>query len=628
MEKIFAAENYLTEIIQTVKELDRSIDALKTRAEICGVPSPEHDIWFALLKQKLMPQLTENLFLIVAITGGTNTGKSLIFNHLAGEHFSGVDYRASGTKHPVCLVPAGQQNTSDGSNSAEIMLHRQFNTFKTVCWSNSEQALEENSSDFLFWAERENVPKNLIILDTPDIDSAAKVNWGRAKKICSAADVLIAVLTQEKYNDAAVRRFFREAVAAKKPVIVLFNMLELDEDVRHIPRWVEQFCTETKVQPLCILAVPYNKQQTENLTLPFYEISVSEEQNTAETTGQVRLDTLLSKLRFDEIKAQTLIGALDVLTSPEGGIPAYLTRVENTAKRFTNALETLEHIGETTVEWAFLPSSILANEIQLWWNESRPGWSKTVNSIYRNTGRTLLFPVKKIGTYVSEEFLGYKRESAGSFADFEEKEHGTAVILCEKMFQKLEKLAETDNPVLKRELLELLDGEHRAAMLEKAHTVLSSLEPVNEDFRSMLRKRLDDWKSGNPQTNLWLRRIDNVVSAVRPLITVMLALSGSAAVGAHIIGPMVSDVVITTIGGETLLAAGSEGMVGGITELFSQIQKDYVTLRYQRFSEAFQKEIWQDVLNRLQNGADITNSGEFQSCRKGISELSSARPLN
>jgi len=67
---------------QSILELDDLLEPLRHLAESCGVPSPEHQNWYALLKHKLVPQLNEKPFLIVAIMGGTNTGKSLLFNHL------------------------------------------------------------------------------------------------------------------------------------------------------------------------------------------------------------------------------------------------------------------------------------------------------------------------------------------------------------------------------------------------------------------------------------------------------------------------------------------------------------------------------------------------------------------
>lgn len=71
------------------------------------------------------------------------------------------------------------------------------------------------------------LPPKLVLLDTPDVDSDAHVNWQRADIVRQAADVLIAVVTQQKYNDAAVKKFFRHAAAADKAIVLLFNQLIL-----------------------------------------------------------------------------------------------------------------------------------------------------------------------------------------------------------------------------------------------------------------------------------------------------------------------------------------------------------------------------------------------------------------
>jgi hypothetical protein len=65
----------------------------------------------------------------------------------------------------------------------------------------------------LFWRPAAELPDWLLVLDTPDIDSDARVNWQRADAVRRSADVLIAVLTQQKYNDAAVKEFFRRGAA-------------------------------------------------------------------------------------------------------------------------------------------------------------------------------------------------------------------------------------------------------------------------------------------------------------------------------------------------------------------------------------------------------------------------------
>ena len=74
------------------------------------------------------------------------------------------------------------------------------------------------------------MPPRLLLLDAPDVDSDVTVNWQRARAIRQAADVLVAVLTQQKYNDAAVKQFFRAAVEADKPIVVVFNQCDLEAD--------------------------------------------------------------------------------------------------------------------------------------------------------------------------------------------------------------------------------------------------------------------------------------------------------------------------------------------------------------------------------------------------------------
>jgi len=588
---------------QSILELDGLLEPLRLLAESCGVPSPEHQHWYALLKQKLIPQLTGRPFLLVAVMGGTNTGKSLLFNHLAGEPFSAVDYRASGTKHPVCLVPK-----TDGTTSFATILARHFDSFHCVPWSNAEQPLELASENYLFWLEGQNVPERLMLLDTPDFDADREANWDRAKAVRHAADVVIAVLTEQKYNDAAVRRFFREAAEAGKPIIVLFNMIDPDGDLQHLFRWLEQFCHETGTQPIDVLAAPYNREQAETLNLPFYAVREN-------TLVPIDLKTELSELHFDTIKAQTLLGALNVLDDPKTGVQSYLDSVQKASSRFADALKTLESIGDTEVQWSGLPASMLADEIRAWWNSRRPAWSQKVNSVYRTIGGGLLWSARKAANYFRGKSEG---EEITSLEDFHAAEQRTVIEFIGKVMNKLETLADTKNSVLRREISELTSGEHRALLLQRAYSVLDSLAPVDQEFRELLHRRLSDWVEQNPKTTAWMQTLDNIVTAAHPLITVTLAVSGLA-----VVTPIVAQVAVGAAAiamGESAIQAGSEGITGGAANLFRQIQEDYVLTRSQRFSEEFQKELWYDVMTRLQTGASVTETDIFQRCRNWRSE--------
>jgi len=444
-----------------------------------------------------------------------------------------------------------------------------------------------------------------MLLDTPDFDADREVNWDRAKSIRHAADVVVAVLTEQKYNDAAVRRFFREAAEAGKPIIVLFNMIEPDGDRQHISRWLEQFCHETGAKPIDVLAAPYDRERAETLTLPFYAIREN-------TLVPVDLKTELCDLHFDTIKTQTLLGAINILDDPLTGVQAYLGTVQHASSLFAEALKTLENIGEAKIQWSGLPASILADEVRNWWHSHRPAWSQKINSVYRKVGGGLVWSVRKTVNY-------FKGDSHAApimtLEEFRIAEQRTAIDFVGKIMDKLTILANTENPVLRREISQLTSGEHRAMLLQRAYSVLDSLPPVDQDFRQLLHQRLTDWVAENPKATAWLHLLDNVMTAAHPLITVALAVSGGWVVAGGATAAVVAAGGATAVVGETAIQAGAEGIAGRTASLFRQIQEDYVLTRSKCFAEGFQKELWQDIVSRLQAGASVTETDIFQRCR-------------
>jgi len=128
-----------------VRQLDEALARLKPAAAHLGIPSPAATQWFQLLDHKLLPQLQANPVLVVAVVGGTNIGKSVLFNQLAGELASAVSPLAAGTKHPVCLVPRGSVDAGP--------LARLFEGFVLKPWRSAEDPLEESEEDRLFFEQ-------------------------------------------------------------------------------------------------------------------------------------------------------------------------------------------------------------------------------------------------------------------------------------------------------------------------------------------------------------------------------------------------------------------------------------------------------------------------------------------
>ena len=247
-----------------VRRLDRAIRALEPQAARRAWLRRPAESGSICCNNKLMAQLDLPPLLVAAIVGGTNIGKSSIFNQLAGEVASAASPLAAGTKHPVCLVPPALADPA--------LLGRLFEPFHLHAWRSADDPLADSPEDRLFWRVGQTMPPRLLLLDAPDVDSDVAVNWHRAKAIRQAADVLVAVLTQQKYNDAAVKQFFRAAVEADKPIIVVFNQCELEADRAYWPRWLETFCQQTGAAPESAYVVPYDRRAAEELRLPFYAI--------------------------------------------------------------------------------------------------------------------------------------------------------------------------------------------------------------------------------------------------------------------------------------------------------------------------------------------------------------------
>src|SRR5690606_1511929 len=61
-----------------ISRLSAAVDELDRKAAPLGLPPVIDREWYELLHRKLLPQLGASPFLIVAVVGGTNIGKSVI----------------------------------------------------------------------------------------------------------------------------------------------------------------------------------------------------------------------------------------------------------------------------------------------------------------------------------------------------------------------------------------------------------------------------------------------------------------------------------------------------------------------------------------------------------------------
>ena len=608
----------IDDLVRSVLWLDRSLDGLLPLTVPMGIDPPVDSEWFSLLRKKLVPQLSQRSHLVVAVTGGTNTGKSVIFNHLAGENASASDVRAAGTKHPVCLLPA--------DFDADELLGRYFETFEHHRWQQAQDPLKASAEHRLFWNIGKNVPSRLLLVDTPDIDSDAEVNWDRARDIRQVADLLIAVLTSQKYNDAAVKQYFREAVEAGKPVILVWNMA-YDEQYRDVwPEWVSQFRAETGVTPLAVFATPHDRKAVETLTLKVYDLGLEGRgiiptndtvaTDSAEAFPVVPLRDYLNTIRFDELKMQALLGAVRRLDAENEGIGDYLGQIEKAVRDFDAAARTIRSREQFDVDWPTIPKAMLAEEINRWCNSKRSDLLQNVSAAYD----TVLAPVQWA-------WGGLRSRWASSQQKAEQKEELAAVMqLVEKTVDQLKSLSiSASNSVLKTELEQYL-GAKRKELLKAGERIHAEIPPKTDAYmRGEVYAILNRWADENPEQWQKLHKLDIAALGTHAVLSVgAIATCGvlglGAALGSAGLAPLLATGGIAG-GGEAILKILGEEVRMKIAELKVEIQRKYAAWRKDIFLKRFESELWGEILAKFDRFSDLLQSKEYLETRESLESI-------
>jgi len=592
-----------------VEQLCGALAALEPPAATVGVVPPTGQEWFELLRHKLLPQLEAEPLLVVSIVGGTNIGKSVIFNHLAGEVASTASPLAAGTRHPVCLVPPGMNDPAE--------LAAVFEGFQLCAWQSPDDALGESPENRLFWRVGRAVPPRLLLLDAPDVDSDVAVNWERARAIRRVADVLIAVLTQQKYNDAAVKQFFREAVEADKPIIVVFNQCHLEADRPFWPKWLATFCTETGAAPELVYVIPHDRAAAEQLRLPFYGIGRQGDEP-PESPSSLRDE--LASLHFDAIKIRTFRGALSRVLSQQHGAVAYLDSIREAAGEFSAAAKALGSTEMARVAWPSLPASVLVDEIRHWWDAGRQPWSRRVHGFYRTLGRGVTWPLRAAWTAVSGPGID-------PLEAFRAREREAIILAVEKLIDELDRLSQVGNDTLRPRLATLLGGAARQDLIARVRRAHEQLPALDDDYRRFLNTELDAWRKASPRAVAFLRSLDHVLAIARPAITISLAVSGFVLAGdlvgqaaVHAAGHTASELATeaaivggVTGGGEALLSTTSEGVRQAAGRLFLKLQSRYAQQRAGWLAGWLEEELLGELLSDLRRGAEVPQCPAF--CR-------------
>lgn len=611
------------------RQLSSALNRLDEPLKSLQLPPLEGRDWFDLFARKLLPQLSDDAYLIVAVVGGTNIGKSVIFNHIAGFRASSSSPLASGTKHPVCLVPASFEQQH---NLASL-----FPAFDLRSWSTSDEALMDDDTNCLFWRTSDEVPPNLVILDTPDVDSDAPVNWQRADAVRQAADVLVAVLTQQKYNDAAVKHFFRKAAVEDKAALIVFNQVELPDDEPYWPLWLRTFCGETGLQPEFVYLAPNDRKSAESINLKFEERQWpvdsadsnpgSSEESADFAAGSlpvndgaqpsisepILLSSVLSQLRFGEIKLRTMRGSLKQLVNDETGAPAFLHEIRARSQQFRDAAEVFATRSLVRhADWPAPPNGLLVDEMWKWWNQHREAWTSSIHGFYAHLGRWVGGGFK----LVRERLWGVPTPPLD---EYRRAEWDAMVRVLQQVYDQLRVVTTLGNELLTSRLDQLLAGTTCEAVLEQLRR-----EHDEFDFAVVIRELVETEMSAlrSDRQHLFeiLRNADRAAAVARPVLTLLLALGGGFGAEHMLIGAAsqsVTHVAIdataaagTTVAGQAVVESAT-GVLGQAKAWLLQLHEKFKSKREAWLIERLQHFLLGDLLDELHRGATIPESAEF-----------------
>lgn len=575
----------LKQLHEKIEQLCLLIPQLDDFAQLVQADSSMNSPWRDSLLSKLRVQSSEDTPLIVAIAGGTNIGKSTIFNHLAQDNASGITPQASGTKYPVCLVPDAWAD--------EEKLQKLFDGFDVQPWSDQNAPLEDHEKDVLYWRRGDRVPPQLILLDTPDVDSTNQANWRRAEKIRQIADVLIAVLTKQKYNDKVCVDFFRQAAQSGKEFILLFNQFDL-EDVSFLQSMLDEVVSNIQQPPIYVYLTPHDRKASESLGLPFYFIPINQDGSVnvdqANFNESTSLTDELAKLHFEELKSRSLAKSLSDSMNPATGLGKWLSDIISQSKRFALRRDALKDLKPGEIKPLPLPKDMVFKELQHW---------RTVNrSSFANWSMAPTAAIEKVWNYLSTSFFKKDdvKDEKTTEEVFLEQERGAMFEAVETIYKSLNSLASLDN-ILGNELKGILASLSKDAVLNRIETEHKSIPVLSEDFHEYVKSEMTQWSKEHPWKFFSYRLLDESLTIARPVATVVLG-------ACFWYSP-------TVVLGTATAAAGATNAVDvmSLGDMYSRIQEKFCTERAQWLQTIIRQELHLDeLLEKMERQSAVADS--------------------
>ncbi|RMF78116.1 MAG: hypothetical protein D6744_10460, partial [Planctomycetota bacterium] len=194
----------------------------------------------------------------VAVVGPTQTGKSSVVNWMLGAPVAEVSPLAGFTIHP--------QGFARGGDIDAPWTDRLFPGRRRT--PRAELSRDDLVAYSLEWVAGDGCDPDAafqVVWDTPDFDSLAATSYGDAVlESIALADVIVLVLSKEKYSDLSVWRLLRLIEPLARPLVVCVNKLTPDSAqpvLRSVRERLSEFGGEYRGAP--VVALSYLERASE-----------------------------------------------------------------------------------------------------------------------------------------------------------------------------------------------------------------------------------------------------------------------------------------------------------------------------------------------------------------------------
>lgn len=491
----------------SLQDFDAAVLALETalaaQPALAAVLFDQSREWRKLLTFKLLPQLAGKDVLVAAVAGGTNTGKSTVFNLLVGSVMSPVRATAAATCRPLL---AGNQLRFDQGLTGNLVpgLQARMQTRETDPVDRTAPA------DVLYMKPSPDLPDFLVLLDVPDVDSIDLINWDVAENIQAVCDVLIAVLTGEKYQDDKVVEYFRKAAGAGRIVLPLMNKTSPDNDYAVARAQIDDFCAVVGIQPPARFAVPHDYTLMETCSQPIVSL-----------TGTAPLRDYLEQLDVVETKDRVYRNTLSHFAEETA---LFIDRIDSAAR----SIEKIEALfaaraGARAATYDPQPDARVGKLLHEFIKARRGPLSRTVG----NVGTAIYDRVAPVGRAVGrmvQRRLSLATVAAPPTAEEVREHHARELEIRTRDFiRECVELAQSlDSPA--REMLagvfEHLDVAAAVKAVEAATLVEDN---ISEAFRQHAEKTLEAWWDDHTVRRTVLVELDALLMFAPTVVAVPLA---------------------------------------------------------------------------------------------------------